>query len=31
MGSAFDGDITDITVEMLDSVEHTPAVIVRII
>ncbi|MBP2045583.1 coenzyme F420-0:L-glutamate ligase [Methanobacterium aggregans] len=31
MSSTFDGDITDITVDMLDSVEHTPAVIVRIL
>lgn len=29
MKKAFNGEIGDITVEMLDSVEHTPAVIVR--
>ncbi len=29
MSKAFEGDIADVTVEMLDSVKHTPAVIVR--
>jgi F420-0:gamma-glutamyl ligase-like protein len=29
MKNAFDTDITKITIEMLDSVEHTPAVIIR--
>jgi len=29
MSDAFNGDISDVTIEMLDSIEHTPAVIVR--
>lgn len=29
MSNAFNGEVADVTVEMLDSVEHTPAVIVR--
>lgn len=29
MSKAFNGDIGDVTIEMLDSIEHTPAVIVR--
>jgi F420-0:gamma-glutamyl ligase-like protein len=29
MSNAFEGDVTDVTIEMLDSVKHTPAVIVR--
>jgi F420-0:gamma-glutamyl ligase-like protein len=29
MSKAFEGDVADVTIEMLDSVKHTPAVIVR--
>jgi len=29
MKNVFNGDIDNVTIEMLDSVEHTPAVIVR--
>lgn len=29
MSNAFNGDVADVTIEMLDSVKHTPAVIVR--
>ena len=29
MSNAFEGEVADVTIEMLDSVEHTPAVIVR--
>jgi len=29
MSKAFNGDVADVTIEMLDSIEHTPAVIVR--
>lgn len=29
MKNKFDGDISEVTVEMLDSIEHTPAIIVR--
>ena len=29
MENIFEGDITGITIEMLNSVEHTPAIIVR--
>ncbi len=31
MKNIFKGDITEVTVEMLDSVEHTPAIIVRML
>ncbi len=29
MKKMFNGEITNITIEMLESIEHTPAIIVR--